>query len=110
MMSCHDAPKLRDKLALPLLRCFCPLFGHRNEKKESLQFLHGRGGKILSRAFFFLIVTLIPFMRAAVFGVRFEGVLEGLCVPEAWCPLCWCKQNFLEEGLSVDVFTEASLG
>lgn len=49
-------------------------------------------------------------MRAAVFGVRFEGVLEGLCVPEAWCPLCWCKQNFLEEGLSVHAFMEVSLG
>lgn len=49
-------------------------------------------------------------MRAAVFGVQFEGVLEGLCDPETWCPLCWCKQNFLEEGLSVHAFMEVSLG
>lgn len=48
-------------------------------------------------------------MRAAVFGVWFEGVLEGLCVPEAWCPVCWCKQNFVEEDLSVLVFMEVSL-
>lgn len=49
-------------------------------------------------------------MRAAVVGVWFEGVLERLCVPEAWCPVCWYKQNFLEEGLSVHAFMGVSLG
>lgn len=48
-------------------------------------------------------------MRAAVVGVRFEGILEGLCAPEAWCSVCWYKQNFLEEGLSIHVFMEVSM-
>lgn len=53
--------------------------------------------------------TVLTFLRAVV-GIWLACVPQGLCVLEAWCPVCWCELDLLEEGLSAHGSLAVSLG